>query len=99
MATFTIDDFRERYPEFNAVSTSTVQAALTLAGTLVTESVWGELWPSAIGLKTASLIVQSPNGFRARPSPQGAPNEATYTRRLAELRQAVPRRGLVLNSG
>lgn len=95
----TLSEFRVQYPEFDGTSSAYVSACLTRAGALIDASVWGELYEEAIGLQTASMLVQSPSGLRARPSPALSGAEAPYTRRLEDLRRAVPRRGVVLCRG
>jgi hypothetical protein len=93
---YDISQFRTTYPEFSATTTAHVFAKLTLAQERISEAVWGEHYNSAVGLMTAVLLASSPFAFRARPNPQAQPSASTYQEQLDRLRQAVPRRILVL---
>jgi hypothetical protein len=87
-------EFRVDYPEFEQTSNDTIDAALARSAAVVSETVWGDRFELALGLRTASYLAASPFGFRARPQSK---MPSPYQEQWDALVATLPRRGLVLH--
>ena len=62
----TVDDFRNRFPEFRTVGELLIQQVLDEAALQVSEAVWGELADAGTLMRAAHLLALSPMGQQAR---------------------------------
>ena len=85
---YTLSDFRTGFPEFAQTTDANVTAAITRAGSYVSETVFGTFFNEAMGLKTAQMLTASPTGIRAR---AGGASESKYDRQWRDLIRQMPR--------
>jgi len=78
----TLAEFRAQYREFPA--TADVAGALARAASELDEDAWGPLYESALGLRPAAILANSPSGMNARLDSEDG-KTSTYQKQFEDL--------------
>lgn len=79
-----VADFRTAFPEFTNTPEPLVTDRLSRASKEHDSGSWGELWETAVFLKTAHYLAITPQGREMRLSSEKS-SETSYSKRLEEL--------------
>lgn len=89
----TLDEFRQRFPEFRPVADELVESVLAEARPRVSKSVYGGLYKAAVGYLAAHTLSTSPFGTNQRLEDSKA--DTTYWTQYLAIRQQVVVRSFV----